>query len=311
MADFRYRVYGLSIDSAWPLPVEDSPGRVNPDVSLDRSADPVLGKDHREPRVGIVRRGGVDRAIFSDGSVYLRWPNLFEFLVDAGGRRISGRELGRDGVQALGSYLLGPILSFALLRRGVETLHATVVEVDGRAVAIMGESGYGKSSLAASFLSAGHRLITDDLLLLRGPRLLAEPGPSRLKLTPQVVRAMLFRHAGAAPLGRLGKMAVPLEADRWCGVARPLAAVFVLRRAASGSRVSRTTIRDLSPRAAFMEMTRNTFNTAVVDEARLRGQFALASRVAQTVPVRSLSYPPGLDRLPDVGQAMLQNLTRG
>ena len=302
----HYRVYGVWIRSSWPLSPEDSPVRANPDILLDRATDPLLAAG----QFRIARRHGIDRAVLHDGSIYLRWPNLFECLVDGRGRRILGRDLSRAGAQALGSYLLGPILSCALLRRGVETLHATVVEVQGGAVAIMGESGHGKSSLAASLVAAGHRLITDDLLTFKGG-LLAQPGPPRLKLTPQALRGTLLPPAGAVPLGRLGKVAVPLDAERWCGVPRPLAAVYVLRRPASRSAVTRTTIRDLSPRAAFLEMTRNTFNTMLVDEARLRGQFALASRVAQAVSVRSLSFPPGFDRLPDVGEALMRSLVRG
>ena len=53
------------------------------------------------------------------------------------------------------------------MKSGFEPLHATVVVVSGEAVAFLGESGYGKSSLAASFLDSGHQLLTDDLLILR------------------------------------------------------------------------------------------------------------------------------------------------
>ena len=51
------------------------------------------------------------------------------------------------------------------------------------AVAFLGDSGFGKSSLAAYLLSAGDRLVTDDLLLLQESEgFLAYPGPPRIKL---------------------------------------------------------------------------------------------------------------------------------
>jgi len=54
----------------------------------------------------------------------------------------------------------------------------------------LGDSGHGKSSLAACFLAAGHRLLTDDLLVIgeSGDYLMAHPGPPRIKLFPAVWR---------------------------------------------------------------------------------------------------------------------------
>lgn len=43
-----------------------------------------------------------------------------------------------------------------------ETLHASAVEFDGRAVLIEGPSGSGKSGLALQLIAFGARLITDD-----------------------------------------------------------------------------------------------------------------------------------------------------
>ena len=52
-----------------------------------------------------------------------------------------------------------------------------------QAVAFLGDNAFGKSSLAACFLAAGARLLTDDLLVLHesSDRVLAYPGPPRIK----------------------------------------------------------------------------------------------------------------------------------
>jgi len=63
-------------------------------------------------------------------------------------------------------------------------------------------------------------------------------------------------------------------------------------------------IRPLSPRRAFVELTRNTFNACVLDAARLARQFDLAARVAAAIPVKTLTYPRGLDRLAAVRTAV-------
>jgi serine kinase of HPr protein (carbohydrate metabolism regulator) len=58
---------------------------------------------------------------------------------------------------------------------GVETLHATTVALDGRAVLISGPSGAGKSDLALRLIDRGFTLVSDDQTTVRNEdgRLLA------------------------------------------------------------------------------------------------------------------------------------------
>ncbi len=48
-----------------------------------------------------------------------------------------------------------------------KTIHATLVEVEGMGILILGESGVGKSESALELLDRGHRLIADDAVLLK------------------------------------------------------------------------------------------------------------------------------------------------
>jgi len=66
------------------------------------------------------------------------------------------------------------------MRLSSETLHATTVAIDGRAVLISGPSGSGKSDLALRLLDRGFALVSDDqtFLRVRDGRLIASAPPT-------------------------------------------------------------------------------------------------------------------------------------
>ncbi|QIL02243.1 aldolase [Sphingomonas sinipercae] len=65
-------------------------------------------------------------------------------------------------------------------RLSSETVHASTVALDGRALLISGPSGAGKSDLALRLIDRGFSLVSDDQTIVRrdGDRLLASAPPS-------------------------------------------------------------------------------------------------------------------------------------
>lgn len=309
MTSHRYRVYGASIRSPWRLPCPAQRGPALAEVELRQARGPLLtGAAPAAPDWFHYRR-------LPDGEEYVRWTGLFEFLVAPDGRRIACRPLDGVSREAFHTYLLAQVLSFALLKQGIEPLHATAVVVRGRAVAFLGDCGRGKSSLGAAFLRAGHALLTDDLLVARleGRCVVAYPGPSRIKLYPGTAWRLLGARAGGAPMNPFtAKRVIPLPRDG-AGAAPgpvPLGAIYVLAPPARRGRRRPIAVRRLSARRACLALLRHTFNPVVEAPGRLRRQLALAARLARRVPVKSLSFPRGLAALDAVRQAIEADLAR-
>ena len=75
---------------------------------------------------------------------------------------------------------MNPVTPSAGPRISAETVHASTVATDGRAVVILGPSGSGKSDLALRLLDRGFTLVSDDQTLIKkdGERLMASAPPN-------------------------------------------------------------------------------------------------------------------------------------
>ena len=141
-----YHLYGHLLSSAWEIPSPEV-DQGDPAIELKEAAESFFSDLLIKAGTGRLWRSNEDDRFtsceLSDGSVYLRWFGLFEFHISPGGDRITCRQLESTSMESFQTYLLGHVLSWALLKQQVEQLHATVVVVDDRAIGFLGDSGYG------------------------------------------------------------------------------------------------------------------------------------------------------------------------
>ncbi|HEU4937854.1 MAG TPA: hypothetical protein VFT39_15450 [Vicinamibacterales bacterium] len=251
-------------------------------------------------------------AALPDGSAYRRWANLFEFLVTPDARRIYAQPLSDVDDEAMLAYLLVDALSFSMVRLGSEPLHATAVATDHGVVGFLGNSGDGKSTLAALLVRQGCKLVTDDMLVLvrDGGTWLAHPGPPRLKLFRDMANRILgFAQGGIAMNPETTKLIVPLDAGDCTAGPRTLQALYILSGKGEGA-TGPPSVRRLSPAAAFPRVLAHTAGHYPSEIARLRRQFEFATTLVQQIPVKTLSYRHEMAEMVRVTDAVLCDVAR-
>ncbi|MFD2239261.1 serine kinase [Aureimonas populi] len=178
-APFAYRALGLVLVSDFALaeltPVPPPGGAGSDVVAIRRGAVPRAWNE-----------GSPDPFFRFEGrSHILRWRSVGAFMI-ADDRTILVDPAEGVDPRLIAFPLLGPVLALLLHRRGRLVLHASAVEIEGRAVVLMGDKGAGKSTLAGALVSAGHRLLTDDVLVLAptggGGKPVVEAAAGQLKL---------------------------------------------------------------------------------------------------------------------------------
>ncbi len=221
-----YQLFGWRVRSALAL-AELQPwrgdGRV-PDITIDIGPVPPLDLHvpSFSPAVQITPHG-----------VRVAIPAVAAFWVEAGARVTIAPVLALDAPD-IRVFLLGTVLAALCFQRGLLPLHASAVDIGGRALLLSGHSGAGKSTLAAAFAARGYRLLGDDLCAL------AFDGVEAPLVCPAFPRVKLWRDSAEqleiATQGlersreELEKYHVPLAEDRFQPAPLVPAQIILLHR---------------------------------------------------------------------------------
>jgi len=312
-AQYRYCIYGIRIVSDTPLSLPEYADGGLGHVECAMAPASAFAEAMQGAAFDSRSYSWYRYALLPDGATYVQWDTVGEFLVAADGRRITCRRAEQSSDESFQVYLLGQALSFALVKQGFEPLHATVIVVDDAAVAFLGHNALGKSSLAACFLEAGFRLLTDDLLILHesSNEVLAYPGPPRIKLFSRIAKRFLGHTVSGVPMNAgTDKLILSLAEHQRCAGPVTLKAIYSLAAPRDACRTPGASIERLSPREAFVELVKGTFNRRLVSPQRLARQFGLMTSVAARIGVKRLTYPRTIDCLQEVRALVLADLAR-
>ena len=93
-----------------------------------------------------------------ENEVLFQVPDVANFFMQDG-KKIIVTPISNANEDQIRLYLLGTCMGVILLQKKILPLHGSVIAIDGKAYAFVGDSGAGKSTLASAFLKQGYQLL--------------------------------------------------------------------------------------------------------------------------------------------------------
>jgi hypothetical protein len=216
-----------------------------------------------------------------DSGTLMEVPAAGRYWIAADGSAVTMVSRMPDSDPALlGEALLGPPLVLALALRDTWCLHASAIIFGNCLVALLGESGQGKSTLAAHLAqNPGWRLVADDIL------------PVSMNL------------GRVSAWTRFPQLKLPVEAQPGPGLPEELSISTICLLSNVGQE-EMPALQRLSATQSVPVFLGHTAGTRLFDAGLLTKHLNFCTSAACRVPVYRLSFPRRLDALPEVRQLL-------
>ncbi len=250
-----------------------------------------------------------------EGRTFLRLLGQADFLICPGEKAVYCYAQADTPLESVRHALLNLVVPLVLSLRDRLILHGSAVATPrGEAVAFLGPSRSGKSTLAASFSVDGWRLLADDSFLLReeNGQLWVKPSYPGLRLWPEAVAGLLGE---GIDLPRLMPSATKYRVDSAEGRFAFSPGTVPLRRAylLSGPDAAQPgpcSLRPLFPREALLLLARSAIRLDLRQPERMKAGFESYAQGARRPIFRQLSYRREFPFLSEVRRTILEDVGR-
>ncbi len=262
--------------------------------------------------------------VMPDGSVWMylarhpfgyrfHFPALADFYVSQDGRDIRCSPAPGLPAHTIEHLLLDQVLPRVLSHHGRTILHASAVKHGQHAVAFLGDAGWGKSTLTASFCRMGLPLVTDDCLLLdeEDEQVMGVGSYPGLRLWSDSLEALDEQEGAHAYVShysskrRLGLDKADIE---FYDQPLPVGHIYVLVDPQHTDADGPVSIQPMTAREGVVSLLEYSFRLDITDRERNAREFETLSRLAERLPLFRLSYPRQYEMLPLVRGTILAHV---
>jgi hypothetical protein len=254
-----------------------------------------------------------------NGGHHLRFPQQVDFEIACAGDENRSAEVvcypvpEYDEMRAHTLYRNAIVPLLGNFRGGL-FLHGSAVRVDANgvegagAVAFLGLSRSGKTTLAGAFARCGHPFLTEDVIEL-------ERTDGAYLLQPKHTPLRLFADSAAHLLSdQIANDAInekrEIESDDtlpFAAHAAPLRHIYILGK----DHAATLATRKLSLSEALPAIMPHAFILDVEDKVRLKAHFGRLADLTQHIPCYTLDFPRDYSELPSVMEHVLERYRQG
>ncbi len=244
---------------------------------------------------------------------WLRFPQLIDFKLQPHSNQITAYRHKNIPDNTVCHLLLDQVIPRLLSHQGQLIIHASCIQIGDSVIAFCGESGWGKSTLAAYFYTQGYKLITDDCLLLEtkdatmtgipnylGLRLLSDS----LSLLPE------SRTETTEVCHYASKKRVTVSGNNQIQ-AIPISAIFFLNEPYQQDTHSSIAVQHIPGATALIELIKHCFPLDITDVKRTGTQLTSLAELIKNSKTRfyHLEYPRTMESLPNVLKTIIKAST--
>jgi hypothetical protein len=235
-----------------------------------------------------------------DGDYLIRFPSLGDFAVSTDGLDVTCWPMPGTTEATIQHLYVNQVEPMAQSRAGRLMFHASAVAIDDFCVAFVGNSGRGKSTLAASFAAAGNPFLTDDGLSVEisGDRCIVTPTHPFVRLWDDS-QAAIVRDSQQPDRSVQYTRKARFHANHslpFCDQPRNLRRVFFL----GDTEPEHPMITALSPVDTLLELVRHSFLLDIDEKHALAGHFTELAHLVQLPLFYRLDYPRQFELLSTV-----------
>lgn len=250
----------------------------------------------------------------SDSAYLVRMLDMVDFVVTKDEQEIHCYPNLAVPAETIRHLLLDHMLPRLLSRRLHISLHGSAVATPAGAIAFLGSSGRGKSTLATSFWHAGYRLLTDDCLAITTAKerffcVPSYPGVRAWADTTQRYQAT-GRTRVVAHYTAKHRIELAANSTVFSTTPVPLHQLYILSEPSEADDGT-ITIKPMSPQEGLIELVRHTYRLDASDQIQLTREFANLSDLVTQCAIFRLTHPRNYDLLPAVQAAILSNRSAG
>jgi hypothetical protein len=211
--------------------------------------------------------------------------------------------------ETLQHLVLDQVLPRVMAHEGHLVIHASAIAKNGSAIVIIGPSGYGKSTMAGSFLEADWSLMGDDafVILQVGDCFMGKAVYQSLRLNPDSVDEIFQVRPELSQVSPYtSKQRVAFQRDMERAIPQiAVSALFFLAPDQSNNHIS---LRPMRVAESCMGIISNSFSLDPTDTGLAANKLAAASAAAEAIPAFELFFPREYSKLPDVHAAIQDQL---